>query len=133
MSREAYAAGALDHNGCVYALKRDRPGKGRSWEIQVIVSTPDEPSARWLAENFGGNVSPQRRVRVTYHWKLHNAAAAQFLRAVRPWLIAKASQADAALALRARIDGHYEVNAAEVAERDRLVLLLKGLKAQVPA
>lgn len=105
----AYIAGLFDGEGCVRICRRDRygePGNKRKrcemYYLQVHIVNSDPRLVYPLKERFGGSVHMSEhknpRQRPTFSWIVSTQLAAEFLKAVRPWLISKADQADIALA-----------------------------------
>jgi hypothetical protein len=135
----AWAAGILDGEGCIYIA---RFGKSRgSWSLWVSVTNTDTRMLAKLQDLFGGSIAgpyqpnPQRKpYRV---WGVASRQAGQLLAAVRPWLVAKADQADIALEFRAHIVGQGQRNPGlrEVAEaaRESLRRLKRGGSHARPA
>ena len=98
----AYAAGILDGEGCVSLEKANgRPNK-RGYRISLFatISNTNKPLLQWLKDKFGGQVKQyKKRVgrKTCWVWRICAKQAAEFLEAVRPYLIVKLSEVDLAL------------------------------------
>ena len=95
MCTEAYAAGMLDGEGCIYIS----PGTTHQHQLSVVFSQTDSRSLEFLAYRYGGRVRPGKVTsagRPTYQWHLTGKSAMDFLSSVRPYLIIKEEQADIA-------------------------------------
>lgn len=94
----AYLAGFLDARGCI-SVSGD--------QVQVIVGSKQLAKLEWLVTQCGGHIhqasaSKNRLagIRAYYEWRLAaRPAALAILEAIRPHLVVKAAQADAALAV----------------------------------
>lgn len=79
----------------------------RYHSLAVTLTSTDRAIIEWLQEHFGGTCNPNGRthenqkIKSAWKWQLLSRHAEMFLRAVRPYLLIKAPQADVGLALRA--------------------------------
>ncbi len=107
MMELAYIAGLFDGEGCVRIARRHRygkPGDARKrcemYYLEVRMTNIDPRVIYPLKEKFGGAVHIQpvpNNQRPTFVWCASTQIALGFLLAIRPWLIAKADQADIAI------------------------------------
>jgi hypothetical protein len=103
----AYVAGLFDGEGCV-SIRRYFKSNNKSrkpcemYTLWVQVTNADPRLVYPLKDQFNGSVhvtkhkSPNQRD--THVWICTSRNALEFLKAIRPWLIAKADQADIAIA-----------------------------------
>jgi LAGLIDADG DNA endonuclease family protein len=102
----AYIAGLFDGEGCV-SIRRFFRANNKSrkpcemYTLWVQVTNVDPRLVYPLKEKFGGSVhitkhkSPNQRD--THVWIATSKNALDFLKAIRPWLLAKSEQADIAI------------------------------------
>lgn len=102
----AYLAGIIDGEGHVGAHCQRAGTGGRrsdSWVAFVSVSNTDRRLLDWLADRFGGAVTPVKPgtllSKPSWLWKREGRSAEPLLRAALPYLVLKREQADAALAI----------------------------------
>lgn len=99
----AWAAGLIDGEGCVsIASGINKRSGGRYYRADLIVSNTNRALLEPLLAMFGGRIDNLNRNggkrRHAFQWKVTGSAhAAEVLSKVRPWLIAKARQADLAV------------------------------------
>ena len=136
----AYAAGIIDGEGCIrfYSFRQHRR-LGLSWNLSLSVTNTDPRLMSWLMETLGtGKVVNKRmlgRKRPCYQWQVSARQAEAVLRAIRPYLVIKADQADIGLASRAlvgRQQGRRRLSETEQAERivlrDRMQVLKHAVR-----
>ncbi len=98
--QDAYAAGFFDGEGCVAVVVRSRSEKEIS--LVVTIGQLDNTPLDFLAKNYGGKVNRHAKkykdeIVYVYSWCLYGENALSFMRTVRPYLICKAEEVDAAL------------------------------------
>lgn len=104
----SYIAGVFDSEGCVRINRRVRygkPGEARkACEMYILytqITNLDPRLVYPLKEMFGGSVQigthKNPRQRNTFIWMASSRDALSFLKAIRPWLVSKADQADIAI------------------------------------
>lgn len=131
----AWTAGILDGEGCIHIIRcRPRRNEGKSgrpvsafrYVLRVQVGGTDEAMIKQLHSLWGGTRSGRgRRLksgRLAYTWTVGSLRAEQVLRALRPYLITKAAQADVALEFRRTALRHPELGAKFREELKRLRL-----------
>ena len=105
----AYAAGLFDGEGSIsiVIVKQNKDPNILTHRLMLSLTNTDSSLTRWLLENFGGFVSKHSSAgrqkpehKKSERWQCSNAHAERFLRAIRPYLIAKAERADVGIALR---------------------------------
>lgn len=101
----AYAAGLFDGEGSIaITCSKSSNASGKRYHALTIRVTSTDPRATdWLLANFGSYVSPQKTPdghKPAFTWQSRAMHAERFLRAIRPYLIIKAAQADLGLLLR---------------------------------
>lgn len=128
----AYMAGILDGEGTI-SVRRHANSRGVvAIETVASVSNTDERMIVWLHNHFGGrrdfreqrsseNAKPLYRVSWT------SAQVEAFLPAVRPYLVTKAAQADAFMAMRALMGKGARITAENQAQRDELFDEIRSL------
>src|SRR6266702_3122120 len=101
---DAYAAGLLDGEGCVYIQRnKGRSKKERNFTINVRVgmTAKAKPLLDRLKEKYGGRICLSQpateRWAEQVTWSLYGEEAAKFLTAVSPHLILKQAQASLAM------------------------------------
>jgi hypothetical protein len=109
----------------------------RFWLV-VYVANTHEPLIDWLQAAFGGHkrlrsAKPPRRT--SWHWAVQGPQAANLLRAVRPYLIVKAREADIAMRFQEgvsvpRVRFAQALTAEQMAEREAARLALMEAKRQ---
>jgi hypothetical protein len=119
----AYLAGLFDGEGCV-VFTRNGP-ELLSGGLQVSVTNTDLDLLERFTTQFGGRIRLNRALRrrpgayrTTFAWVVCGGNAARVLETLRPFLVAKAPQADLALKIRATIPG----------QRADMLVQLKALK-----
>lgn len=139
----AYAAGLFDGEGSVaITCSKSSSMSGKRYHALVLrVTSTDSRVIDWLLEHFGGNACIQKTPaehKDAFNWQSRAMHAEFFLRAIRPYLIIKAAQADLGLMLRetrqvsggARPDGRVGSPALVTPE---LFAYREGLRQQVMA
>ena len=96
MCMEAYAAGLLDGEGCVFINTSTE-----TCQLQVTFTMTDTGPLQHLSERWGGKVREVKRRTVTgrtsYNWVASDSRALRFLKDVRPWVSCKLEQVEVAL------------------------------------
>ena len=142
----AWAAGIVDGEGCIRLLPYNASsGKRRvyrAWQIRISVSNTDPRMLMKLRDMFGGAIhSKQTRMmrgdpykrRPQWEWIVACKKAHAVLTQIRPWLIAKAEQADLAIASRKLIRTNSKGSAfteVEHAYLEQLAGQMSALKRQ---
>lgn len=95
----AWAAGFIDGEGCIQLV---RSGRGmRAHVLRVSVPQVHRAPLDRLAAMFGGGVHAKQttnpRHRQQHVWEITSHHAASMLRAIRPYLMVKAAEADLAV------------------------------------
>lgn len=96
---DEYLAGFIDGEGSI-AVGLSRSGKGvRRWYLRFSCHQINPAPLRLLQDRFGGTIRRNERVgkRPLYEWVTQSKMAAAAIRALRPYLIVKADEADVAL------------------------------------
>lgn len=97
----AWAAGFIDGEGCITTRVRRKKRTTRSYDLLLTVGQVNPEPLRRLEAMFGGSTTIRPTQRRPLHvWRVANNRAAEALRAMRPFLVGKAIQADLALAIR---------------------------------
>jgi hypothetical protein len=100
----AYAAGLFDGEGCIHISKRNRyHDERRQYGLKVELGNTNRDLLHWLFGRWGGGIHKHQRAasaqhRDRYRWSCPSGRHEEFLRGLRPYLVAKAGQADNALA-----------------------------------
>ena len=102
----AYIAGLFDGEGCVAITRHFKKLDGTKrpcemYTLRVQVTNVDPRVILPLREKFGGSLHITKhksaKQRDTHVWISTSRVALEFLKAIRPWLVAKAQQADIAI------------------------------------
>lgn len=110
----AYAAGAIDADGCI-TIKRatnrvriTRDCRNPVYSPRVTLGQVTEAVPEFLRETFGGGIyrtkPGTRNSRSLFKWYISDKKAVAFCKAIRPYMKIKQGQADAVLALAALKD-----------------------------
>lgn len=138
-SEKAYIAGLFDGEGSIVIAvtkpSTKRKTKSPSHWLQVGITNTDRPLIDWLHSIAGGHVcdnshSPSRkRQRPCFAWRKNSNQAMEFLRDIRPYLRAKAEQADIAITFQSERAGHVAtgIDAVQVDRREYLRTQLRRL------
>lgn len=138
----AYIAGIIDGEGCLHALCRLRrksknpSGRRVDFEKALVVGMTDGAIIHWLGEVTG--VGTVRRLsmdkrrpygRQAWEWRLQGARQiVALLRAIRPWLRTKATQADLLIELcELQATSHTRARSQEQRQR-QLVEMIRAAK-----
>ncbi len=106
----AWAAGLIDGEGCIAIATYDAdhaPGcTSRRYVLILKVTMGHRPTVERIAQLLGvgtvqDHVARSARVNASYSWVAQSRKAEAALRAVRPYLVTKAKEADVALAFMA--------------------------------
>lgn len=89
-----YVAGFFDGEGSIQITP---PRKTKGFPLHVSVAQSERSTLDWLRETWGGSVGPHGRTGV-FVWRIHTAAAGQFLMDIEPYLRIKRQQAHLAIA-----------------------------------
>lgn len=129
----AWAAGIVDGEGSIgiyRAPQRRYPGLF-SYRVSLHVANTDPRMLLRMEDIFGGRIYPMRKSsgqqRPLGQWVALNADALTALRAMRPYLVCKADQADVALQYRTGRRG-LRVTREQYAVRDGLIREIADLK-----
>jgi hypothetical protein len=94
----AYIAGFVDGEGCIGTT---RSGQHRLLIPRIMVVNTDRRVLDALQRQFGGDVAARKQQiagwKPLIQWRICNGNALVFLRAIRPFLVLKADQADVLL------------------------------------
>jgi hypothetical protein len=101
----AYAAGLFDGEGTVQISKPfSKKNNKRYHRLDVCIAQKDPRPVLWMKDHFGGRIQWRRRsIGSISYWILNHQPAADFLAAIRPYLVLKGEQADIAFAFRATV------------------------------
>jgi len=106
-----YVAGLFDGDGYVRINRWEKPESTHiRYNIHAGINMTHRPIIEDLHRQFAGNLHKTRRPsikpthRTLYSWTVTSAAAAAFLRLIRPHCIVKADEIDIALKLQDSID-----------------------------
>jgi hypothetical protein len=103
---DAYAAGLVDGEGCVYVAHRNE--RNFYPRVDIGMSEKGLPALRMLQSTYGGTIRQTRqrseRWEAAKAWAVFGPAAASFLERIRPFLVLKAEQADLAVGLQRMVD-----------------------------
>ncbi len=130
----AYAAGLFDGEGSVSIISRRRPRLHRPWHeltVQLQMCRPEAP--HWLAEHFGGRVTPYSKGKVRhYKWTAYTANAGRFLRIILPYLLTRRRSAEIALEFAETIGqrGHNHLEDGVFERRESLRWALRNENAR---
>lgn len=136
----AYAAGIIDGEGCISIYKKSfRNGKfkgtdARNYHLTVVVTQKDGKMMDWLYGNFGGSISlhkkwdrPEQKC-WAHEWTLNYQKAADFLKQILPYIVAKKRQAEIAIQFQSRITYGKRITQHELDTRTALADELKREK-----
>ena len=101
----AYLAGFFDGEGSVSISENGKPSPralSPNHTLQVAIGNTDITVLKQIQQHFGGYLTtrcPSKpRHKTVYQWSLRSTGAADFLKAIRPYLKMKCKQADIAIA-----------------------------------
>ena len=103
---DAYVAGLLDGEGCIYIQHY----KAKYYHAVVEIGMTEKalPLLQRIQQQYGGRIrniwGATEKWQAAYHWALHSKKAAYFLRKVYPFLILKCYQAQLCIQLHEMID-----------------------------
>ncbi|MDD5510897.1 MAG: hypothetical protein PHI12_08805 [Dehalococcoidales bacterium] len=142
----AYIGGLFDGEGNIQIVKRSPLSNRRdTYHLVVRVCLVEDYIPKWLAFAFGGSVNKRLREQVNPHhrdvytWYCSQQIAANFLRAVLPYLKLKKAQAEIALKFQERkrcgrprkVNGTFTPKTeGELAVEEAEYILMKQLKHQ---
>src|SRR3990172_3893211 len=98
MCIEAYAAGLLDGEGCLFVRNNSGRSGGKQLAVQFFM-TDSEP-LYLLSSRWGYDVAVSSKTatgRLVYRWMVTGPSALEFLKDVMPWLQGKREQAELCL------------------------------------
>lgn len=101
----AYFAGLIDGEGCLTVTRQKRNTQPT---VTVMVSMTTPEPLRLLKEEFGGSLCEYQRAlqhKPVWMYRCQAKKAEVLIRAIRPFLIVKAEQADLCLELRDSMSG----------------------------
>lgn len=110
----AYTAGLIDGEGYIgvdrNAARREHSIRQNDfYRLNVAVTVTDKSMIDFLMANFGGNSRQRKRhtcnKKLVYEWHLYGGNAVLFLQAIKPYMVAKADQADLAEKFRSSFSG----------------------------
>ena len=107
---DAYLAGFFDGEGNIRIDNSVGRRKQRRFNLRIEVKQVDPHPLNLFAERFGGTVrrvrrnNPNPNWRETVEWTASSERAVEALKAMRPWLIVKGSQADVAFRFQEVLD-----------------------------
>ena len=97
---DAYVAGLIDGEGCIYLQDSTRKGQGRRafcLVVEVGMASKARPVLEFLQKTYGGTICKSRdateRWDAAYAWSVHGRSAAAMLRRLSPYLRLKEEQA----------------------------------------
>lgn len=97
-STDAYAAGLIDGEGCVYIAKK---GGGYQLRLQIAMTTKARKTLEWMQKSYGGRLNNLPRSNKKWDaevlWKVNGAEAATALQRAFPFLQVKKRQAEIGL------------------------------------
>lgn len=131
----AWAAGIVDGEGCIQLVRYNRKKGYQNWQIRLTVANTDPRMLKRLQEILGGSIwADKRKVagrRPIWNWGAACKKAEAALAAIRPWLVAKAEQADIALQSRRLVSqsrGKKFLSESETTALSGMVVELRGWK-----
>ena len=132
----AYTAGIIDGEGSIMITR------GGSYRMRVQVGMVEEYIPKWLHFSFGGSLQIRRMEkpkRNIAQWTIANQLAAEFLKAILPYLKIKRGQAEIALEFQSQRRksggikgkrGQPFKTEAELAVEEAQFILMKNLKSK---
>jgi hypothetical protein len=132
-----YLAGFFDGEGSVGIYRARMTGaSGVTHRLTIRMEQCNPEPLRLFARRFGGRVIANRlrsataRRQATYYWAAFSRRAETVIRAIRPWLLVKAAEADLALGFRASAtDGRrHGLTPWDLAERDSFLEAIHDAK-----
>ena len=99
----AYMAGLFDGEGCIHIAKLRRPESKRGCHFGLVatIGMTSEFLLELYRSQFGGSVYCYPRLkgnrRPCWQWIIRSRQAVAFLKAIRPYLLLKANEADLAI------------------------------------
>lgn len=132
VGKNAYLAGLLDGEGCIYVQTYFGKQPGKKYCLYLELSMCSEPTIRWVHKNFGGRCRTAKpygtRKKVQYHWRVANDHAIEVLKLVFPYLITKKRQAALAFKFRkVALQTAWKRGSHRTELRDELVRQIKAL------
>jgi hypothetical protein len=130
----AWAAGIIDGEGCIMVKVDSQTIKRSGWtrhELMLVVPNTNEPMIRKLQAMFGGgfSVRPKRglETRRIAQWAIYGFRAANCLRQVTRYMVAKRDEAILGLEMAATlIDRHdYNANSGQGAPRPTVEVIAR--------
>ena len=101
---DEYFAGLFDGEGCVSITQRKQ--NRNKFDVRLTIGVADKHISSLLKEKYGGNTRIDKRIkngkpcRDIYIWNVVGFKSTEFLRKIKPFVIIKKIQVEAALALR---------------------------------
>jgi len=111
----SYIAGFVDGEGCITIIKHNTHskagGKSPHYQSAVAIAMTDPRVLEIIQKNFGGSLRKRdksaswkkKHWKQVYHWSIVAQQAIPFIKAIRPYLILKAEEADIAIELQQHI------------------------------
>jgi len=99
----AYMAGLFDGEGCIHIAKLKRPESKRGCHFGLVatIGMTSEFLLELYHSQFGGSVycytKPRGNRKLCWQWIIRSRQAVAFLKAIRPYLLLKADEADLAI------------------------------------
>lgn len=133
----SYFAGFVDGEGCIRIGKTYSAKRSVNHRLEFIVANTDAKPLLKMREYFGGGHIRGRNRDSLLYWTLYNDDALKFIRAIRPYLITKADQADVAIRFmeaktRYQPAPNRRLPQEEIAKRDIYYQQIKELKIVKP-
>lgn len=96
----AYLAGFIDGEGHIAVGLNKNPGGKRRWYLRFACHQVNPAPLALLQRRFGGSIQKTRRIgnqRAIQEWSTTSMAAYEAIKALRPYLVVKAAEADVAI------------------------------------
>lgn len=122
----AYIAGFFDGEGCIHLNRVKR----QNLYLRVVVVQTNEWIIQWLKYSFGGQVYKMLREKdhhkQRWQWHLYGNQSLEFLKAIRPYLILKRTEAELAIKFQQnrKGTGHKITETQKVIEEAERILMV---------
>ena len=135
---KAWLAGIIDGEGSIFVMKQKRKDRERdtNYILRVTVQSTDKFMCPKIHSLVGGPVIWEQRdkrenCKNTYKWQCNGKKAAKFLKAIRPYLVVKADQADVAIGFQENTKKHWKhMTQVDYVNQEFAYHELKHLKAE---